>query len=238
MRRADRGCVADQKAGEKSVCAPSRVELGDLVMAIAVQRTMRLTLLAATLCCTAARPRSHARSAPRPPRRPDGGRRRRRPHRRCPAARAYAAVVAVSEEEKALQMKVMTHQKSARLGMAEDARSLVAYSAVRGAVDALVGGGLSVGVAGQLWHRRGAAGVCFSSMSRHTKDLNAGEAALTVTAKGFEGAADGRVTLIGDVKQCDDGEVEARSCARSPRRSTRARSGPTSATSPSIGCTP
>ena len=36
---------------------------------------------------------------------------------------------------------------------------------------------------------------CFSSMSGHTKDLNAGntQAALTVTAKGFEGAADGRV---------------------------------------------
>lgn len=53
--------------------------------------------------------------------------------------------------------------------------------------------------------------------STHTKDLMAaertctegGKAALCVTAKGFEGAADGRVTLIGDVKRVSDKEVEA-----------------------------
>ena len=53
-------------------------------------------------------------------------------------------------------------------------------------------------------------------MSSHTKDLLAAEknkevakAALCVTAKGFEGAADGRVTLIGDVRRCSKEEVEA-----------------------------
>lgn len=53
--------------------------------------------------------------------------------------------------------------------------------------------------------------------STHTKDLMAaertctegGKAALCVTAKGFEGAADGRVTLIGDVKRVSDKEVDA-----------------------------
>ena len=30
-----------------------------------------------------------------------------------------------------------------------------------------------------------------------------------MTAKGFEGAADGRVTLIGDVKRVSDKEVDA-----------------------------
>ena len=53
--------------------------------------------------------------------------------------------------------------------------------------------------------------------STHTKDLMAaertctegGKAALCVTAEGFEGAADGRVTLIGDVKRVSDKEVDA-----------------------------
>ena len=35
-----------------------------------------------------------------------------------------------------------------------------------------------------------------------------GQAALTVTAKGFEGAADGRVTLIGDVERVGKEQVE------------------------------
>ena len=79
---------------------------------------------------------------------------------------AVGAQPDMSEEEKALQMKVMTHQKSAaRLGMAEDARSLVAYMGhgLRGAVDALVGGGgLSVGVAGALAPTRRAC-RCFAA---------------------------------------------------------------------------
>ena len=153
----------------------------------------------------------------------------------------------MSEEEKALQMKVMTHQKSAaRLGTWRRRRATVArrvqhgryavLSTLSSAVEGYPSGSLvSFGTDAQ-----GLPVFCFSSMSGHTKDLNAGntQAALTVTAKGFEGAADGRVTLIGDVKPCDDGEVEGEGCARSSRRSTRARSGPTSATSPSTGCTP
>ena len=60
--------------------------------------------------------------------------------------------------------------------------------------------GCGQGINGTQHDAQGLPVFCFSSMSGHTKDLNAGntQAALTVTAKGFEGAADGRVTLIGD----------------------------------------
>lgn len=45
-----------------------------------------------------------------------------------------------------------------------------------------------------------------------------GQAALTVTAKGFEGAADGRVTLIGDVERVGKEQVEhARGAAAAVR---------------------
>jgi len=124
------------------------------------------------------------------------------------------------EEERELQMRVMKHQRSAaRLSMAEDARSLVAYSTGYGvlstlssAVDGYPSGSLvSFGTDAQ-----GLPVFIFSSMSGHTKDLMAaertcttgGKAALTVTAKGFEGASDGRVTLIGDVKRCNKTEEE------------------------------
>jgi hypothetical protein len=53
-------------------------------------------------------------------------------------------------------------------------------------------------------------------MSTHTKDLMAaertctegGKASITITSNGFQGAADGRVTLIGNVRRCNKAEVE------------------------------
>ena len=187
--------------------------------AIAVRRTMRLALLAATLCCTAA---LHIHAPVRAPRRAISAVRMAddddddRIGAGGKGGHAVGAQPEMSEEEKALQMKVMTHQKSAaRLGMAEDARSLVAYStgyAVLSTLSSAVEGYPSGSLVSFGTDAQGLPVFCFSSMSGHTKDLNAGntQAALTVTAKGFEGAADGRVTLIGDVKPCDDGEVEER----------------------------
>ena len=117
-------------------------------------------------------------------------------------------------------MRVMEHQKNAaRLSMAEDARSLVAYStgyAVLSTLSSAVEGYPSGSLVGFATDEQGLPVFCFSAMSGHTKDLMAaertcsagGKAALTVTAKGFEGAADGRVTLIGDVKRCSKEEVE------------------------------
>lgn len=125
----------------------------------------------------------------------------------------------VSGEERELQMRVMKHQQSAaRLSMAEDARSLVEYStgyAVISTLSSAVDGYPSGALVSFGTDAQGLPVFCFSSMSSHTKDLVAaeavsttgGKASLTVTAKGFEGAADGRVTLVGDVKRCSSDEV-------------------------------
>ena len=122
----------------------------------------------------------------------------------------------LSEEERALQMKVMEHQRgAARLSQAEDARSLVEYSTGYGVLSTLssqLEGYPNGALVGFAPDEKGLPVFCFSGMSSHTKDLNAkdgGKAALCVTAKGFEGAADGRVTLIGDVKRVSKEDVEA-----------------------------
>ena len=126
----------------------------------------------------------------------------------------------MSEEEKAVQAAVMEHQRgAARLSQAEDARSLLAYStgyAVLSTLSSQVDGYPSGALVGFAHDKSGLPVFCFSAMSSHTKDLSAAadvtstgaKAALTVTANGFEGAADGRVVLIGDVKRCSKAEVE------------------------------
>lgn len=126
----------------------------------------------------------------------------------------------LSEEEQKVQQAVMEHQKgAARLSQAEDARSLVEYSsgyAVLSTLSSQVDGYPSGALVGFAPDKSGLPVFCFSSMSSHTKDLLAdgaskdggsAKAALTVTAKGFEGAADGRVVLIGDVVKCNADEV-------------------------------
>ena len=127
----------------------------------------------------------------------------------------------LTDEERALQMKVMEHQRgAARLSQAEDARSLVAYSTGYGVLSTMssaVDGYPSGALVGFAHDDRGLPVFCFSAMSSHTKDLvkaqkksddGLGKAALTVTASGFEGAADGRVTLLGDVKRLKKEEVD------------------------------
>lgn len=126
----------------------------------------------------------------------------------------------LSEEEKIVQTAVMEHQRSAaRLSQAEDARSLVGYStgyAVLSTLSSALDGYPSGALVGFAHDERGLPFFCFSAMSSHTKDLVAaerscesgGKAALCVTAKGFEGAADGRVTLIGDVSRVKKEQVE------------------------------
>merc|ERR1740139_2019611 len=122
----------------------------------------------------------------------------------------------ISEEEQAIQKSVMMHQRSAaRLSQTEDARSLVSYStgyATLATLSSAQEGYPSAALVGYTLDTEGLPVFCFSAMSTHTKDLMAadrtcsegGKAALCVTAKGFEGAADGRVTLIGDVKRVGD----------------------------------
>lgn len=127
----------------------------------------------------------------------------------------------LSEEERKIQAAVMEHQRGAeRLSQAEDARSLIEYStgyAVLGTLSHDVEGYPSTALVGFAPDERGLPVFCFSAMSTHTKDLQAaertckegGKASITITSNGFEGAADGRVTLIGDVRRCSKKEVES-----------------------------
>jgi len=126
----------------------------------------------------------------------------------------------ISEEERTIQAGVMQHQRgAARLSQAEDARSLVAYStgyAVLGTLSRDVEGYPSTALVGFAPDERGLPVFCFSAMSTHTKDLQAaertctegGKASICITSNGFQGAADGRVNLIGNVRRCSKDEVE------------------------------
>lgn len=127
----------------------------------------------------------------------------------------------LTAEEMKIQKNVMEHQRgAARLSQAEDARSLVAYStgyATLATNSAALEGYPSAALVGYALDAAGLPVFCFSAMSTHTKDLVAaertctegGKAALCVTANGFKGAADGRVTLIGDVKRVSAEQAEA-----------------------------
>ena len=136
--------------------------------------------------------------------------------------RLASEAAAVREALAALGAAVR-QQGAARLSQAEDARSLVEYSsgyAVLSTLSSQVDGYPSGALVGFAADESGLPVFCFSSMSSHTKDLLAdgaskaegsAKAALTVTAKGFEGAADGRVVLIGDVIKCSKEEVDEKS---------------------------
>jgi len=116
----------------------------------------------------------------------------------------------LSEQEAALQKKVMEHQAGvARLSDAEEVRSLVQYStgfATLSTLSKQFEGFPSGSVVGFATDEQGLPFFCFSSMSGHTQDLlqapEGSPASLTVTAAGFKGAADGRVTLMGKVRRC------------------------------------
>jgi len=99
------------------------------------------------------------------------------------------------------------------LSQAEDARSLIGYSsgyAVLSTLSKQLDGYPSGSLVGFATDDKGLPLFCFSAMSSHTQDLmrdpKGAKAALTVTATGFEGAADGRVTLVGDVARVKDEE--------------------------------
>jgi putative heme iron utilization protein len=122
----------------------------------------------------------------------------------------------ISEEEKALQAKVMEHQAGApRLSNAEETRSLLQYStgfATLSTLSKQFEGFPSGSVVGFAPDEQGLPVFCFSAMSGHTQDLlvapDGSPASLTVTAAGFKGAADGRVTLMGKVRRCAKEEAE------------------------------
>lgn len=111
-----------------------------------------------------------------------------------------------SPEEEALAARIEEHQNSApRLTKTEEVRSLMQYSTGFGvlstnsrSLDGYPGGS----VVGFSLDDKGRPLFAFSSMSAHTGDLvHDSRASLTVTSATFQGAADGRVNLIGDINK-------------------------------------
>jgi hypothetical protein len=111
-------------------------------------------------------------------------------------------------------VKLREHQSAAaRQPFAEECRTLLALSRY-GVLSTLTVSGDAVGFpSGSIVGyaddaNTGAPLFVFSTMSGHTRDVMAdGRASLTVTAPGFEGAADARVCLTGTVRRVPDAEV-------------------------------
>jgi hypothetical protein len=113
-------------------------------------------------------------------------------------------------------VRLREHQSAAaRQPFAEECRTLVALSRY-GVISTLTvakeaegyPSGSIVGYADDS--ASGAPIFVFSTMSGHTRDVMAdGRASLTVTAPGFEGAADARVCLTGTVRRVPEPEVPA-----------------------------
>ncbi len=111
-------------------------------------------------------------------------------------------------------VKLREHQSAAaRQPFAEECRTLLALSRY-GVLSTLTVSGDAVGFpSGSIVGyaddaATGAPLFVFSTMSGHTRDVMAdGRASLTVTAPGFEGAADARVCLTGTVRRVADADV-------------------------------
>ena len=121
----------------------------------------------------------------------------------------------LSPQEKIIQERVQQHQASApRLTSQQDARTIVEYAtgfAVLSTIAKNMPGFPAGAVVGFATDDKGLPFFCFSSLSSHTQDLlqepeNA-PASLTITAKNFKGAADGRVTLMGRIRKCSSDEA-------------------------------
>jgi len=118
-----------------------------------------------------------------------------------------------SEEDKIFMEKLQEHQQSApKLTFAEEVRTLLQYSTGFGVLSTLSSqdeGYPSGSVVGFAVEEDGNFIFSFSGMSSHTQDvLKDGRASLTVTASGFQGAADGRVSLTGDMVKVPSDQIE------------------------------
>ena len=112
-------------------------------------------------------------------------------------------------EEQSLVDKLNTYQSTVKgLPMAEEVRTLIDQSLCYGVLstNSVQFSGYPTGsVVGFELDKSGKPFFVFSTMSAHTKDiLSDGRASLVVTAKDFKGAAEGRVTLIGNVQKVEN----------------------------------
>ena len=122
----------------------------------------------------------------------------------------------LSAEEEKMLVAFREHQsKAARLSMAEEVRTLIEQSIGFGVLstnsDQYSGYPTGSVVGFALQEGNGLPYFVFSTMSAHTKDvLKDGKVSLTVMARDFQGAAEGRVVLIGDCKKVFDKDVVAK----------------------------
>jgi len=122
--------------------------------------------------------------------------------------------VKLDPEEAAVQERLREHQASApKLGAPVEVRTLVEYNhgfAVISTNSVAMPGFPGGSVVGFAPDEAGRPLFFFSTMSTHTTDLmQDGKCSLTVAAKEFKGAADGRVNLIGEAKEVTDEEEKA-----------------------------
>jgi len=127
---------------------------------------------------------------------------------------AGATDVKIDPEEMKVQQAYMKHQKkAAKLGWGVDIRSLIEYNhgfAVMSTNSQTLDGYPNGSVVGFAPDEFGSPLFIFSSMSSHTQDIVIDpKCSLTVAAKEFKGAADGRVNLMGTCKTVPDDEIEA-----------------------------
>jgi putative heme iron utilization protein len=120
----------------------------------------------------------------------------------------------MSEEEMKLAQALQEHQKeAARLSHAEDARNMMQYGTGYGVISTNSesdDGYPSGSIVGYAPDDKGRPVFSFSTMSSHTQDIQKDpRVSLTVTVEGFKGAADGRVSLTGDLVRVPKEEKEA-----------------------------
>lgn len=117
----------------------------------------------------------------------------------------------IDPEEMAIQQRLKEHQESApKLGAAVEVRTLVQYNhgyAVMSTNSVSMPGYPGGSVVGFAPDEQGRPLFAFSSMSTHTQDLLQDKrCSLTVAAKEFKGAADGRVNLVGETTPIESEE--------------------------------
>lgn len=117
----------------------------------------------------------------------------------------------IGPKEMKIQAAFAEHQQNAaKLSFAEDVRTLVQYNhgfAVISTNSKSNEGYPNGSVVGFAPDEDGNPIFIFSGMSSHTQDiLNDPRCSLTVAAKGFKGAADGRVNLMGTVSLVEKGK--------------------------------
>lgn len=120
----------------------------------------------------------------------------------------------LSPEDMALVNKFKEHQQNAaRLTNPEEVRTLIEYSNGFGTLstNSMQYPGFPTGsVVGFSLDDEGYPFMVFSSMSAHTGDIQKdGRVSLTVLAKDFQGAAEGRCVLIGEIGKLADDKKEA-----------------------------